>query len=220
MAPDPPVRRRAAAVAGHTGDVDTARDAWIDPDPTVRATAAGALARLGELTSSDVHAGLADADPRVRRRVAELAGHEHRGDPTVDADVLTALGDGHPAVAEMAAWALGERFEPDLETGERHHPTPRPVLDGLVAAAERHDDALTREAAVAALGAIGDPTSLEALLAATTDKPAVRRRAAIALVSHLDDPRAVAALRGLATDRDWQVRDAVNILLTDLDLTP
>lgn len=220
MANDPAGRRRAAAIAGHTGDLDTARRAWTDPDPTVRATAAGALARLSELTTDDVRAGLTDADPRVRRRVAELAAHEHRGDPTVDADVLAALDDGHPVVAEMAAWALGERFEPDPETGERHHPAPRPVLDGLAAAAERHDDALTREAAVAALGAIGDPTSLDVLLAATTDKPAVRRRAAIALVTHLDDPRAVAALRGLAADRDWQVRDAVDILLEGRDLTP
>src|SRR5690606_19215313 len=49
-----PGRRRAVALAGHTGDADLARAALDDPDPTVRATAIGALERLGFLTAVDV----------------------------------------------------------------------------------------------------------------------------------------------------------------------
>ena len=40
-------RRRAAAVAGHTGDEKTAREALADPASEVRASALGALARMG-----------------------------------------------------------------------------------------------------------------------------------------------------------------------------
>jgi HEAT repeat protein len=66
-------------------------------------------------------------------------------------------------VAEVAAWASGER-DPS-ETGAVH---------ALSAMATGHEDALCREAAVAALGAIGDPGGLPAILAATTDKATVR----------------------------------------------
>ena len=70
------------------------------------------------------------------------------------------------------------------------------------------------ESAVAALGAIGDDRGLDAILAATTDKPAIRRRAVLALAPFVDPdhPRAAevaAALRARrSTDRDWQVRQA------------
>ena len=74
-------------------------------------------------------------------------------------------------------------------------------------------DALVREAAVAALGAIGDERGLDAILAATTDRPAIRRRAVLALAPFVDPaaPRAAevaAALQRAAADRDWQVRQA------------
>jgi HEAT repeat protein len=70
-----------------------------------------------------------------------------------------------------------------------------------------HDDPTCREAAVAALGAIGDPTGLPAVLAATGDRPAVRRRAVLALAP-FDGPEVEAALERALTDRDWQVRQA------------
>ena len=40
---------RAAIVAGHTGDLDTAVRLVADPDPAVRAAALGALSRMGAL---------------------------------------------------------------------------------------------------------------------------------------------------------------------------
>ncbi len=82
----------------------------------------------------------------------------------------------------------------------------------LMAMATGHDDALCREAAVAALGAIGDPVGLDAVLAATQDKATVRRRAVIALAA-FEGPGVDAALEAARTDRDWQVRQAAEDLL-------
>ena len=73
-----------------------------------------------------------------------------------------------------------------------------------------------REAAVAALGAIGDARGLPAILAATGDRPAVRRRAVLALAP-FEGPEVTAALERARDDRDWQVRDAAELLLRDED---
>ena len=64
-------RRRAAAVAGHTGDADTARALLQDVDGAVRATALAALDRLGDLDDGTLATALGDHDPTVRRRVTE-----------------------------------------------------------------------------------------------------------------------------------------------------
>jgi HEAT repeat protein len=81
----------------------------------------------------------------------------------------------------------------------------------LIDVAGGHADPLCREAAVAALGAIGDPAGLAAILAATTDKPAIRRRAVIALTP-FEGPDVDAALARALIDRDWQVREAAEEL--------
>ena len=95
---------------------------------------------------------------------AEVAAHHP------DVDLVGALHDDDPTVVEVAAWSCGE-----------HESNRAPVLDRLIALAGSADDALVREAAVAALGAIGDERGLPAILVATSDKPAVRRRAVLAL---------------------------------------
>jgi HEAT repeat protein len=81
------------------------------------------------------------------------------------------------------------------------------VVAVLAALATGHDDALVREAAVAALGAIGDDAGLPAILAATADKATVRRRAVLALAPFEGD-EVDAALARAREDRDWQVRQA------------
>ncbi|MCA1657380.1 MAG: HEAT repeat domain-containing protein, partial [Actinobacteria bacterium] len=86
------------------------------------------------------------------------------------------------------------------------------VVGALAAMAAGHDDPLCREAAVAALGALGDERGLPAILAATTDKPAIRRRAVIALAP-FEGPEVEAALERAKADRDWQVRQAAEDLL-------
>ncbi len=188
-------RRREVAFAGHSGDLEGARRFLHDPSPAVRATALTALARLGVAGPADMDAMLSDSDPRVRRRACEVA----VGVPGVD--IVPVLGDDDSSVVEVAAWALGERGEGSDD-----------AVAALALVTTEHDDALCREAAVAALGALGDPAGLPAILAAAADKPAVRRRAVIALAP-FDGPEVGAALRRALDDRDWQVRQVAEDLL-------
>lgn len=195
---DPLRRRERTARAGHTGDEPTARQGLVDDDPAVRGSALGALARMGALTDDDLAPLLADHDPKVRRRAAECAArHLHVA-------LVPLLDDIDALVVEAACWALGEREQA---------PAPGPV-SALCRVAVDHDDALCREAAVAALGAIGDEGGLATILAATADKPAVRRRAVIALAP-FEGPEVEAALGRALHDRDWQVRQAAEDLLAD-----
>ena len=191
--PDAVRRRRAAALAGHRGDVADARSYLGDAEPSVRATALGALARAGSLAGADLVAALLDPSAVVRARAAELAA-DLPGE--ADPPLASVLADADPAVVAAAAWASGERRPP--EPG---------VVAALAAVTTSHDDPICREAAVAALGAIGDPAGLPAVLAATTDRPAIRRRAVLALAP-FDGPDVEAALERALTDRDWQVRQA------------
>ena len=191
------VRRRDAALAGHRGDEPAARAALADDDPAVRATALAALARMGAVTEADVGAALADAIPEVRRRGCEIAAEPG----LAGSDLERLLGDADFSVVEVAAWAVGEIDG-----------APASAIAALSRIATGHEDALAREAAVAALGAQGDPAGLAAILAATTDKPAVRRRAVLALAP-FEGPEVDAALRAALADPDWQVRQAAEDLL-------
>lgn len=109
----------------------------------------------------------------------------------------------------MAAWACGE-----------HENVGDDVLDRLLALASGAGtgaDPLVRESSVAALGAVGDDRGVDAILAATHDKPAIRRRAVLALAPFLDPDHVrageiAAALDRAHQDRDWQVRQAAEDL--------
>jgi hypothetical protein len=193
-------RRREIAIAGHTGQVDIARAALADPDPSVRATALGALQRLGHLTVADVATMLdpaAEPSADVRRRAAQAAAS------MPDCALRSALDDSDWSVVEMSCWAIGEHESADDATLQR-----------LIELAGSHPEPLVREAAVAALGAVGDPRGMPAIIAATHDKPAVRRRAAVALAP-FDSPEADDALRALLDDRDWQTRQIAEDLLDE-----
>lgn len=182
--------RRGAAIAGHAADEAQARRLLRHPEAATRAAALGALARMACLDWPTLATGCADASPTVRRRCAVLlAGRD-------DGSLLALLDDPDDGVAEAAAFA----------SGERHHPEPVAVAK-LSAMATGHGDSLCREAAVAALGAIGDLAGLAAILAATDDRATVRRRAIIALAP-FEGPEVEAALTEAASDRDWQVRQA------------
>ncbi len=188
-------RRREAAVAGHTGDVAAARRLAADPDARVAATALGALARTGSLDAHTLATALDDPRPAVRHRAAELAA-THPGGTLLP--LLTADDD---TLVEVAAFALGERRPP--EAG---------AVDARAAVARHHGDALCREAAVAALGSLGDRAGLTHVLAALDDKATVRRRAVIALAA-FEGPEVEAALDRARSDRDRQVRQAAEDLL-------
>lgn len=224
---DDGVDRRRAAIAGHTGDIDTARSLLDHRIAKVRATALGALNRLGDLKESELCDALADTDAGVRRRACEetarwseplppsteLPAGPGSDDPLSDdpvpilelpdalAEALTdRLLDEDDTVVEIAAWAWGER-PPAIER----------AFELILTITTDHADALCREAAVAALGAIGDTRALPTILKATTDKATVRRRAIIALAP-FDGPEVDEALERARSDRDWQVRQAAEDL--------
>lgn len=199
---DAVARRREVVIAGHRGDVGTVRAALDDPADIVRASALGALERTSSLDSDDLLTALVDPSGTVRRRALTIAAT--RGpDDELDRRLADLLGDTDTTVAETAAWAIGER-----------PPAPTPTVDALCAMATSHDDALCREAAVAALGALGDAAGLGAILQATNDRATVRRRAVIALAP-FEGPEVEAALARALDDRDWQVRQAAEDLLAD-----
>lgn len=168
----------------------------------MRATALAAVERSGGLDDRQTAAGLADPDPAVRVRTLELAAA--RAATPSDGWLLVPLfDDPEPAVVEVAAWACGECL-----------PATSGTVPRLASLATGHADPLVREAAVAALGAIGDPAGLPAVLEGCRDKPAIRRRAVLALAP-FEGPDVEAALHAARTDRDWQVRQAAEDLLDD-----
>ena len=122
---------------------------------------------------------------------------------TLTARVLALLDDHAPLVAEGAAFALGELCASRESDGE--------TVDALAHATTNHADPLVREAAVAALGSIGDARALPAVLSATHDRPAIRRRAVLALAAFAG-PEVEAAIAAALTDTDWQVRQAAEDL--------
>lgn len=191
-------RRRSAVVAGYEGDLASVQSFLTDPDAAVRAAAWGALDRLGAVDDDALAAVIRDDDaPEVRRRVIELAATR----PGVD--LIGPLGHADPAVVEQAAWAAGEQEHVSDD-----------VLRCLIGLATDADDAMVREAAVAALGAIGAPTALPAVLAGLSDRATVRRRAVIALAAFEGD-QVDDALRSALDDRDWQVRQVAEDLLAE-----
>ena len=169
------------------------RAALHDAAPRLRVLALRVGAQRALVRGADLVAALGDPDADVRREaLAVLARRDDAGDP-LDA-VVARLADADPLVVEAAAFTLGERPAPG-------------AVGALAGLARDHDDARCREAAVAALGSLGDPAGRDAVIAALQDRPSVRRRAVIALAA-FEGPEVEAALARAHQDRDWQVRAA------------
>jgi HEAT repeat protein len=168
----------------------------------VRAAALGALVRAADPRALPAWQSCAGDDSAgVRRRAAELA-PALGGNAPIARRVMDLLGDRDVTVVEAAAWALGELGPHALDAG---------AVDALSGVVRWHRDALAREAAVAALGALGDPSGLPAVLAACRDSVTVRRRAVLALAP-FEGPDVDAALTHALEDKDWQVRQAAEDL--------
>jgi HEAT repeat protein len=182
-------------LAGHRGEAGIARSLLDDDDALVRQGALAALVRLGVCESNDLERAFGDPSPVVRARAAELAA------AFADIDLRPLLADTDATVVEVAGFSCGERQW-----------LADPPIAELSEIAMHHDDALCRESAAAALGAIGHPDGLDAVLIACADRVTVRRRATLALAA-FDDPRAQAALETALADKDWQVRQAAEDLL-------
>ncbi len=194
------------AVAGHTGDEQLPRHHLDHPDPRIRAVALNALDRLGTLDDATLVGAMNDPDSAVRRRSAEIcATHVH-------VDLTPLLHDIEPLVIEMAAWACGEQMQPDDDDSRVTREWDVNIIDRLIHLATDHDEALVRESAIAALGAIGDERAVPAIISGCSDKPAVRRRAVLALAPFSGDDVDRALHRALE-DRDWQVRQAAEDVL-------
>ncbi|MGC8509687.1 MAG: HEAT repeat domain-containing protein [Acidimicrobiales bacterium] len=192
----------AALVAAGSRD-DPALDELVNaalssPDPRHRVLALRARARRGRVGVAQWRAALGDPDADVRREALTLLAHDPRPLPSLARAIVTALDDPDPLVVDAAAFAAGERG-------------CHAAIDSLINVASTHDDARCREAAVAALGGLGDRRGVATIIAALEDKAPVRRRAIVAL-ANVEGPDVDAALARAATDRDWQVRAAVEQL--------
>ncbi len=182
-----------AAGRHDAASADLVRTALHDAEPRLRVLALRVGGQRSLLTPADLSAALGDRDADVRREALTLLARRDDADDPVD-EAVGLLGDTDALVAESAAFALGERPAPG-------------AVPALARVARAHDDARCREAAVAALGSLGDPAGRDAVIAALDDRPSVRRRAVIALAA-FEGPEVEAALSRAHQDRDWQVRAA------------
>ena len=191
-------RRQQLVQLAREGDLSLARELCGDDDPRVRASSITVLSENDALDESLIALGLSDCHPLVRISMARAAAQNS------SISLLTLLSDEDPAVVEIACWAAGEQTERNDS-----------IIEALSGIALEHEDALCRESAVAALGALGDVRGLESILEATQDIATVRRRAVIALAP-FEGQAVTDALQLALSDRDWQVRQAAEDLTTYL----
>ena len=187
-------RRQQLVQLAREGDLSLARELCGDGDPRVRASSVAVLSENDALDESLIALGLSDPHPLVRMAVARAAAQNS------SISVLELLSDEDSSVVEIACWAAGEQTE--------HNDS---LIEALSAIALEHKDALCRESAVAALGALGDVRGLGSILEATQDIATVRRRAVIALAP-FEGQAVTDALQLALSDRDWQVRQAAEDL--------
>ena len=193
--------RRSVVIAGWSSDESGARQQLGSDDGAVRASAVSALARMGALSIPDLLAALADGAPEVRCRALSALPARWSGRVADDVHLLGMLHDDDAVVLEVACFVAGEC-----------EPSPPGVVDRLIEICTGHDDPLCRESAVAALGSLGDPSAVGAVLSACRDKVTIRRRAVLVLAAFEGD-EVDSMLRSMADDVDWQVRQAAEELL-------
>lgn len=192
-APEDTLKRLDVVLASYRGDTTTARKALTNKNPKIRSAALFALNKIGALAEDELISGLGDPVGMVRRTSCEIsAGYSN-------ISLAQNLIDDDPFVVEMALWALGEREDASQ-------------LQKICEIAKSHSESLVREAAIASIGAIGDPSGLDSVLASFSDRPNVRRRAVVALAA-FEGPRVTEALERATHDRDWQVRQIAEDLL-------
>jgi HEAT repeat protein len=190
---------RAIVVAGYTGDPEGIVAASRRSEhPELRARSISAADRLGRRSVSDRVAALSDEAPIVRRVACELEARTPRPSIRVSRALVERLSDDDALVVVVACDALGE-----LRLSS--------AVSALASVAADHDDPRCREAAIAAIGAVGDPSGLDAVLRGLDDKPAVRRRSVVALAA-FDGPQVEAGIEVALADHDWQVRSAAEAL--------
>jgi CHAT domain-containing protein/HEAT repeat protein len=201
-----------------------------DADPEVRLRAIRALRTVGGATAVPrLAAALNDADPEVRRIAAYSL--EAVGDERAVPSLLARLSDPDPSVRRAAAAACGKigdgRCTPALVSllSDPTYEARSGALDGIAALkpssalrdvqkALRSDGHwLIREKAVVALAALGDQTSVAALIGALKDPHVIVRSEAAKALGRLDARSAVPALSPLLKDADADLRfDVAEVL--------
>lgn len=207
--------------------------AQLDHDSAcVRRVAARMLGR--SIVSNDrLAASLGSSSPRIREAAAYAIGEDGDRRP-LRAPLERALSDRAPAVAAMAAWALGEIQDPaSVEALSRSARSsdprlriaavwalgeiedPKSVAD--ITAALRDTNPTLRAIAARALGNIGARASAEPLAAALSDSEAEVRYSAAAAIGDLDDLHAApAALVRAASTEDPRLRITVAKALAEI----
>ena len=159
---------------------------------TTALTPAQAIENLEELATLTT-----DGDPSIRAAATEKLG-------ACGSDAIRVLGglgdDPDPTVREALATAYGEIDSPD-------------TVPWLGVAAREDSDKHVKEAATAALGAIGANAGLETLLELINNGPPGVRRRAIAAITVYDDDRVEPAIRRAALDRNPGVREAAEMVV-------
>src|SRR6266581_5383104 len=184
------VRESAARALGRIGDtraVEGLIAALRDRDGAVRTVAAEALGRLGDAQAIKGLIALFKDSSKLVRVSATIA-LTQIGDATVD-PLIAGLKDENFQVRLHSVQALGG-ITSDYPTGRSWLRDSRPVPH-LIALLKDKDRAVREDAAIA-LGMIGDPSAVPALVEAMQDG-AVRVRAIMAL-GMIADPRSVEPL--------------------------
>jgi HEAT repeat protein len=190
-----PTTRTDIILAEVARDVAALEAGLTHDDPSIRTLALGSLDRLGKLEDPTLAHAFLDQNRDVRCRAVELAITRS------SIPLAPLLADIDDLVVETTAWALGEREESGIGT-----------IEALVETATSHEVSICREAAIAALGAIGSEAGLPAILRGLEDRAPVRRRAVLALAP-FSSPEVTEALERATQDRDRQVRQAAEDLL-------
>lgn len=181
--------------AFHTSDCTKAKDYVNHKNPRVRAFAIDALTKCREITVDDIKREIDSGE--LESSLAAIRAGKTVG---YTFDEYVSRGNLHPLVREAIIFEIGEA------KADQHIETLHELAIG-------DDDPLIREAAVVAMGNIGDPSSLSIILAATKDKTNIRRRAAVAL-SQYEEEEALDRLRKLSVDdRDWQTRQIAQAII-------
>lgn len=140
---------------------------------------------------------MTDDDGAVRAMAAEALG-EAGADAAAILDRVRHDEDGR--VIEAVATAYGE-----LRSAG--------AVPWLIDVASGDGDRAAREAATAALGAIGDDSAVDTLLALVASAPPQVRRRAVVALTVFDGPEVEAAIRSAARDRNPSVREAAEMVV-------
>ena len=187
-------RARAAENLGYFGGERSVRPLGgllADRDETVRAVAARALARIGTPEAARLLVRtLDDPSELTRLRVAE---NLERIGPLAVEPLVEILTTHKKRAPTLAAQVLG-----NLRAAEA-----RPALCWAIRHGENVD--LKAQAALA-LGKIGDPDDVPALLTSCEDEEGPVRAQAAKALGMIGDISTIPTLQRLTSDRDWWVR--------------